>query len=418
VTIRAVEDEATGRCARLPAALGWLVALFLVLTLAACGGGGGVLGGLFEDEPGGEEATGLAQPGVQPGVEGGGIKVAMLLPLSAAGQAGSIARSLKEAGELALFDTPNPGIVLVPKDTRGSPDGARLAASQAVQEGARLILGPLFAGSVRAVAPIARQNSISVIAFSTDRNVAGEGVYLLSFLPEQDVDRVVAYAVAQDKKNFAALIPRSAYGTLVENALATSLAQRGGRLVAVERYERSEQGLVEPVRRIAEAIKTQRNNIDVLMVPESGQLLRSFASQYAAQGVRREVQLAGTGLWDDAQIGHSQALVGGWFAAPPPEAKSQFAQRYTNAYGRSPPRIASLAYDAVSLAIALGRTPDGQPYAHAQLANTDGFAGVDGLFRFMPDGLNQRGLAVMEVTPTGSRVISPPPSRFGPGAGF
>jgi len=393
-----------------------LVAVVFAVVLASCSTDIGSLGGMFESSPDGSD-----QPHIN-AMQQGGIKVAMLLPLSAAGQAGAIARSLKEAGELALFDTPNPGVVLVPKDTRGSPDGARLAANQAIQEGARLIIGPLFAGSVRAAGAIARASSVPVVAFSTDRNVAGGGVFLLSFLPALDVDRIVSYAVSRKKKNFAALIPKSAYGTLVENALANSLAQHGGKLVAVQRYNRSEQGLVEPVRRIATTIKQRRNKVQVLLVPESGQLLRSFATQFAAQKIPKgRVQLAGTGLWDDASVGSNKALVGGWFAAPPPQSKAAFAQRYQKAYGRNPPRIASLAYDAVSLAIALSRTPaaPGQsPFSSASLTNADGFAGVDGLFRFKPDGLNQRGLAVMEVTPGGARILSAAPNRFGAGAGF
>lgn len=392
------------------------LALLMAVFLAGCSSNLG-LDSIFSSDD-----SAIQAPSQPPGtVQNGGTKVAMLLPLSAAGQAGQIARSLKEAGELALFDTPDAGVILLPKDTRGSPDGARLAATQAIQEGAQLIIGPLFAGSVRAAGSVARANSVPVIAFSTDRNVAGNGVFLLSFLPAQDVDRIVSYAVSKNKKNFAALIPKSAYGTLVENALNNSLAERGGKLAAIQRYDRSEQGLIEPVRRIADAIKNRRNRIDVLLVPESGPLLRAFATQFAAQGIPRgRVQIAGTGLWDDDAVGRNEALVGGWFAAPPPQSKSAFVERYQNAYNRQPPRIASLAYDAVSLAIALARTPgaDGRAISTAQLNNADGFAGVDGLFRFGPNGLNQRGLAVLEVTPGGTRVIESAPNRFSGSAGF
>ncbi len=395
-----------------------LLCVAFVLVLAGCSGALTGPGGIFGGSDSGQTAQDLEKKQVE-AIRAGGAKVALLLPLSATGQAGKIAKALKEAGELALFDTADPGIVLVTKDTRGTPDGARLAAKNAVAEGARLIIGPLFAGSVRATAPVAREANVPVVAFSTDRNVAGSGVYLLSFLPEQDVQRVVSYAIRRKKRNFVALIPKTAYGTLVENALATSLAKLGGRLIAVQRYARSEQGLVDPVRKIAEAIKNRRNKIDALLIPDSGQVLRSFATQFAAQGIKPgTVQLVGTGVWDGNMTGAPGILVGGWYAAPAPDAKAGFAQRFETAYGRKPPRIASLAYDAVSLAIVLGRNQDGAKFVPERITNPDGFAGVDGLFRFRQDGFNERGLAVMQITEQGARVVSQPPSRFSAGAGF
>jgi len=395
-----------------------LCAIFLVLVVAGCSRSLLDTGDLF----GGSGDTAANQPlGPQPGigVTATGTKVAFLLPLSAAGRAGKIAKALKEAGELALFDVRDAGVVLVPKDTRGTPDGARLATKTAIAEGARLIIGPLFAGSVRATAVEARKSSVPVVAFSTDRNVAGGGVYLLSFLPEQDITRVVSYAIKKNKRNFAALIPRTAYGTLVHSALANALAKNGGRLVAVERYARSEAGIVEPARKIAEAIKNRANKIDAVVIPDSGQLLRSFAGHLSAQGIRPgQVQFIGTGLWDGISGTAPALLTGGWFAAPPPESKANFAKRFESAYGRRPPRIASLAYDAVSLAIVLGRNQTGAGFDASQITNPDGFAGVDGLFRFTPDGFNQRGLAVMQIAPSGATVISPPASRFDAGAGL
>lgn len=341
----------------------------------------------------------------------------MLLPLTASGKAGEIAKSLKEAGELALFDTKDPGFVLGFKDTRGTSAGAQAAATQAISEGAELIIGPLFAGSVRAAAPVAQARAVPVVAFSTDRNVAGNGVYLLSFLPKQDVERIVDFAIKRKIRRFAALIPRSAYGNVVAKAFQDAVASRRGRIVAMERYTRTAQGVGEPVNKVIAATKTGRLKAQAIFIPEGGQLLRAIGTAMTENGLdKSKTQLIGTGLWDEPSIGTATALSGGWFAAPTPQAKQNFVNRYRTAYGRQPPRIASLAYDAVSLAVALSRNaPQGQRFVPERLTNSDGFAGVDGLFRLVPEGLNQRGLAIMEVTPTGAKVIDQAPVQFGQG---
>jgi ABC-type branched-subunit amino acid transport system substrate-binding protein len=381
----------------------------LSILAVAFAGGCSTVGDIFSDD------TAQRPPAaVQP--KPGGTRVALILPLSASGKAGEVARSLKEAGELALFDTKDPGFVLVSKDTGGTPAGAQAAANQAIAEGAELLIGPLFAGSVRSAAPLAQGRGVPLVAFSTDRNVAGSGVYLLSFLPSQDVERIVDYAVKRRITRFAALIPRSAYGNVVEKALRQALAARRARLVALERYTRTPQGVVAPVKKIVARTKAGRLRPQAIFIPEGGNVLRAIGKALKADGLSKRVKLLGTGLWDEPNIGTAVELAGGLFAAPTPSAKQSFIARYRSAYGRQPPRIASLAYDAVSLAVALSRRgPAGQRYTPDKLTTQDGFAGVDGLFRLTPEGLNQRGLAILQVTPTGARVVDPAPGQFKPG---
>ena len=165
----------------------------------------------------------------------GQVKVALILPLSAGGNAGTAATSMKNASEMALAEFLNPNLQLLIKDDAGSPQGAQQAAQQAVDEGAEIILGPLFASSVPAVAQVARGRGISVIAFSTDSSVASRGVYLLSFLPESDVNRIVEYAATTGKRSFAAMLPENAYGNVVETAFKQAVPKRGGRVAIFEK---------------------------------------------------------------------------------------------------------------------------------------------------------------------------------------
>lgn len=341
------------------------------------------------------------------------VRVALLLPLS--GPAAEVGNAMLDAAQLALFEFDDPSILLIPKDTGGDSYKAMQAAEAALAEGAEIILGPLFAASVRNVAVPARAAGVPVIAFSTDATVAGEGVYLLSFLPEQDVERVVDFAVLEGRHGFAALVPQNEYGARVRDALAQAVAARGAELVAVETYPPSADGMLPPAERLAQ----QRERFDTVMLPAGGQELRTLAPLLPYFDVDpRETKLIGTGLWDDPSILSEPNLVGGWFAAPPPETRQAFTQRFQQAFGRKPHRIASLAYDATSLAIALSDGLPGARYPAAELTAEDGFAGIDGVFRFLRDGRNERALAVMEVRPGGFVVVSPAPRRLVTGPVF
>ena len=166
----------------------------------------------------------------------GQVKVGLVLPLSAAGNAGLAGQSMRNAAEMAIAEFNNPNIQLLVKDDGGTAQGAQQATQAALQEGAEIIIGPLFAHSVGPAGQAARSRNVPVIAFSTDSNVAARGVYLLSFLPESDVDRVVEYAIAQGKRSFIALLPDNAYGSVVEAAFKQIVAKKGARVVALERY--------------------------------------------------------------------------------------------------------------------------------------------------------------------------------------
>ena len=341
----------------------------------------------------------------------GQIRIALILPLSASGNAGLAAQSMKNAADMALAEFQNPNIQLLIKDDGGSAQGAQAATQQALDEGAEVILGPLFAVSVGAAGQLARARGVPVIAFSTDTSVAAKGVYLLSFLPESDVDRVVDYAIANGKRSFAGLIPDNAYGTVVEAEFRQVVARKGGRVVALERYSPGDrQRMQEPLRRGAEAAR----QADTIFIPDGAEAVPTVVAELGGGGQRRQ-QLIGTGLWDDPRIFSDPALQGGWYAAPDLAGFRNFSGRYRARFGQEPVRTATLAYDAVSLVAALVKTQGAQRFSEEVLTNPSGFSGTDGIFRFRPDGTNQRGLAVLRVTTSGPQIVSPPPKAFGTG---
>ncbi len=343
-------------------------------------------------------------------------KIAMLLPLAGMGPSAAVAKSLKQAGEMALFERDNPNVRLMVKDDGGTPEGARAAAEQAVRDGAEVILGPLYARSVTAVAPVARQANIPVIAFSNDSRVAGNGVYLMSFLPGPEIDRIVSFAVSRGKRRFAALIPADAYGDTVEPAFRAAVSRYGGTLIQLDRYPVSANAMMEPVKRVAEAIRSAElagAPVDALFLPGGQETLPQLAPLISYNGIDpRRVQLIGTGAWDYPNVGREQTLAGGWYPSSNPRSWQDFSARFARTFGSAPPRLASLAYDAVGFVVALSSAPPGQRFTTATLTNPQGYDGVDGTVSFSLNGFSQRRLAVLEIQQYGNNVIDPAP-RFG-----
>lgn len=402
------EARSGDRRLRRRAVLGALAATGLV-ALAACGDATRFSGG-----PAGPVATGPA-PVTGDTIGTGSVKVGLLLPLSATGNAGSTATALRNAAQMAVNDFRNADIQLLVKDTAGTPGGATAAAQAAVAQGAELIVGPLIGASVAAAAPVARSANVPIIAFSSDSSVAGPGVYLLSFLPEDDIRRIVSYAGQSGKRSIAALLPDNAYGTLAQGALQETASRSGARVAVIERYPLDRNQLAAPTQRLAAAAA---GTADALLMPDGSDAVSAITPLLSAGGINpQSVQILGSGQWDQPSIRSNPFLVGAWYPGPNPGGWNNFSSRYQATYGASAPRIVTLAYDAVSLAAALTRAPAGNRFTNSVLTNPSGFSGIDGIFRFRRDGTAQRGLAVIEITAGGgTRVIDAAPSRFG-GAG-
>jgi ABC-type branched-subunit amino acid transport system substrate-binding protein len=339
-----------------------------------------------------------------------------------------LGHAMLDAAQLALFEAGGDRMILVPRDTSGNAGGAASAARAVIADGARLILGPLLAPEVEAVKPIAQEAHVNVIAFSTVTSLAGGNIYLMGFLPRQEVVREVGYARQRGLQRFAVLAPNSPYGHLMADALRESAPASGGTVTKVEFFDpragdaaspaiqRLLPGAADPAAAPSPASPppvSPRPTFDALLLPEGGAALKQIAGQVkAASGAEKPVQLLGSGLWDTPDIGSDPALVGGWFASAPPEARQDFERRFSATYGHNPPRLASLGYDSAALAAVLSRGQGGEPFSQQAILNPSGFTGVDGLFRFTPNGLVQRGLAVLEVQPQGTAAVSPAPQTF------
>lgn len=365
-------------------------ALGLLAACASTAGGPGTGASVTPPATGG-------QPVVGDTLGNGSVRVALLLPSSATGNAGIIAANLKNAADLALREFQGgANLQILVKDDRGTPEGARMAATEAISQGAELIIGPLFSPSVAAAASVARPAGIPIVAFSTDTSVAARNVYLLSFLPQSDADRIIGYAASQGKHSVAAILPENGYGTVMEAALQRAASANGVRVVTIERYGLDRVAMQQKAEALATVI--QSGQVDAVFMPDAGDAAPFLAQILSARGIRPgQVKFLGSGQWDDPRIAAEPTLRGGWYPAPDRAGYAAFAVRYQSVFGAPPLRTASLGYDATSLAAGLAARYGDKRFTADMLANPNGFIGVDGAFRFLPDGTNQRGLAIYEL---------------------
>lgn len=468
-TLSTSGTSGSGLGRRLKALPGMTALLCVSLMLAACQTGSGVSGG-----PGGGRGEGTnleaaetgpdgirrgPRPNVSPignqgpqaygpprsgsGIGAGPVKIALLIPQSgrSADQV-ALGNALFDAAQMALFDTGRSDISLIVKNTGGGGGTAANAAEQAINEGAEIILGPVFADEVGSVRSVAASRGVPVIAFSSDSSTAGGGAYLLSFTVEEEIRTVVNYAASRGMGLFATLTPQTAYGRRAKPAFDRDVAAIGGQVVAGATYPPAKNAMYPSIMQLS------GKDFDAIFIPDGGSNLRDVAGlvrfgppppppspapkpltpEEIAAGkvqppppppppppVRAQLPdhvLLGTGLWDEPTNGRSGGLARGVFAAPEPSTRERFAARFESNYNYRPPRVASLGYDAVSLAATLSGSPAGQRFTASEITNPNGFMGVDGIFRFLPNGTIQRGLAIIEVTGSGFGVIRPAPRSF------
>ena len=333
------------------------------------------------------------------------VQIALLLPLS--GSKAKLGQAMVQAAQMSLFENSGDDSEMSIYDTKGIPSEAELAALKALREGAQLIIGPLFSNEAQSVAIHASRNRVPVLTFSNNQQIAGNDVYVLGFAPSEQIKRIIDVAFANNIRRIGALLPDTAYGNILHQELINQAKSRGMHLPVIATYKPGKTDLGKQ----AEEIK--RAHLEGLLIPAGGQELQQVASALLYHDVDlASLKLLGTGQWDTPEIIHNRTVIGGWFVASPPEQRYGFERRFQSQFGHTPPRLATLAYDAVSLAALLTRSGSPHPFTFASLTQPRGFSGIDGVFRLRPNGTVERSLSVLEVSETGLRVISPAPTGF------
>jgi branched-chain amino acid transport system substrate-binding protein len=374
----------------------------MTLTLSGCSG--------MKSNPwspsGSTSQNTIAQPAITPPPVAGQTiprqaKIALLLPLT--GKGAETGRAMLNASQLAMFDMNATSLFeLRPEDTGR---GASVAMSNAISNGTNLILGPVFSADTKTITPIALQNGLNVVSFSTDTSAAVGNTFLMGFLPQAQVNSVLAYANSMGLKRIALIAPRDVYG----DSVATTYS------IFKQRFALDGAGLI---RYAANALPTAadlsqlKSGVDAVLIAAPAIEAHKISNLLTDAGYPPTmVKRLGTGLWDQAEATKLSGLQDAWYAASSPRLRTRFEQRYFQTYGTQPPRLASLAYDATALAVVLAKS--GQGFGRDTLTNPNGFAGIDGIFRFSPDGLADRGLAIIGIKDGTSVVLQDAPQRFG-----
>lgn len=372
------------------------------------------------------------------------IRVALLLPLS--GQQAALGNAMLEASQLAMFEMASEQLTIFSIDTKGTPEGARLAAEQALRNGASLILGPLLARSVQAVSSVVGGSGINIIAFSNSRAVAGQNVFIMGFVPRQQVNTIVEYAAKRGLRRLALIAPDNSYGKTVFRSLQNIASVRGIEIVQFAFYKPGANDFSNEIRSISDydsrrkallkqrsmledkddevskqALKRLENldtigevNFDAILLPDTGPSMSVLAAQLAFFDVDQPaVRYLGLRSWDQIpNIEREPALRRAWFVAPSMQERRFFVERFSRIFGKPPPRLVSLAYDATALAAVLARSPGGPDFSRRALTNPNGFDGVDGLFRLGEDGVAERAFSILEVRERGFRRLKRSPRTF------
>lgn len=331
-------------------------------------------------------------------------RVALLVPLS--GSNAGVGRSIANATMLAVLDTGTDKVRITNYDTA---TGAAAAAQRAIAEGAQLILGPLLSDDVRAVAPIAKAAGVPVLSFSNDVSVAGNGIYLMGYVPAQSIDRVVQYARSRGVTSFAGLIPNGLYGERASTAFLRSVEGAGGEVVSLQTYGRVAGGVAGAVTRL-----NAKAPYGAVLVADGG-ATAAVAAPLVKRGSGAATRMLGTELWNsESGLAARPALNGAWFASVGNGLYRQYAAKYRARYNAGPYRLSSLGYDAVLLTVRIARDwPVGRAFPEGRLRDADGFAGIDGAFRFGRDGIAERALEVQEIQGGTTVTVSPAPTGFG-----
>lgn len=404
-----------------------------MLVLSSCGGGGYTKPASEQPRILSQEQSGPPAPAAPPATAAAPttqnlrpVKVGILLPLTGKDQ--QLGQSMLKAAQMALFDTGYEGFELIPRDTKSSALEAAAAARSVLNNGAELILGPIFSDSVAAVKPIAKQAGVNVIAFSTDWKQAGGGTYIMGFMPFDQIQRVAQFAAARNIRSVGIIAPETDYGTITYSAFQSAANRYGMKITGTRRFNPQAREIGATVRNFARfdqrhpvgqaAINAAAPPFEAVFMPVGGDSAKTLASVMTQFDLTPlQVRRLGTGLFDDPSLAREPGLEGAWFAAPSPGARAAFERRFMQSYGYSAPRLATLAYDSTALAAILARrglqSPANRPgYDTDSLMNPNGFAGIDGIFRFRPDGTAERGLAVLEIRRGGINVIEDAPKTF------
>lgn len=346
------------------------------------------------------------------------VPVALLVPKSGGSGDAVVSAALENAARLAIADLNGARIDLRVYDTGGNEAQTTGVTNQAIADGAKIILGPLYGGNANAAGHAAAKAGVNVLAFTNNASLAGGNVFVLGQTFDDTARRLTSYAAKQGKRRIVTVSAENAAGELGRQAIASAAQANGASIVGNVVYSYSQQGVISAAQQVKAAVDSGSADA-VFLTSNTNAALPFFAQLLPENGVNPAVtQYLGLTRWDvPAQTLDLPGLQGGWFTLPDPARSAQFNSRYSSAYGTAPHPLAGLAYDGIAAIGALVQQGRNNALTGAALTQSGGFQGVQGVFRFRPNGVVERGLAVATIRDKQVVVIDPAPRAFG-GFGF
>lgn len=357
------------------------------------------------------------------------IKVGILLPLS--GKNKELGQSLLNAATMSLFENDtNDDIELIVFDAKDNQFGAEAAIKDASTRGIKIIIGPVFSNSIETIAEKIDSDKMVALSFSNNMDLAGKkGIFLMGFMPEQQIEKIVSYSISRGRNNFSIIAPNNQYGIKITNIFKEIVHEKDGNFVISEFYLNNKE-LDKTASRVVNAFivperlsNKKKTDIglkegdkvysDTILIPESGATLFKLVESIKKHNINeRDFQIIGTNQWDEIATLNDPNLIGAWFPSPDFHEYRNFEKRYYKTYGKFPVRISSIAYDAIKAIIDLSNQTGSKKLTADDFINyssaKNGFEGIDGLFRFLPNGIVQRNLAILEVDNSEFRIVESP----------
>lgn len=372
------------------------------------------------------------------------FQIGVLLPLS--GEFSKQGNGLKNATMLALDDINDNRLILRYYDTKGTPEGASVAVENALNQGAQLIIGPMLSSSVQAITPAVKSRGVPVIAFNSASDVLQSGIYTMGLLLDEQVDRIISYSAGQGRSRFALLIPDNGTGISVAKAAVKSAAKNNTAVTVIAFYKPGTTDFSELLKQMSsyhsrsaklEQMKAQYKyaasagdkdatrminklnkldsygdiGFDAVLIPDSGATLKSAVAMFGYYDVfSPEVKFIGTSVWDNTNLSKETTMRGSWYPSMSKRSSGYFSNKYAELFGERPSALYAFGYDAVALAAAISR--NGTDNLDEKITNPEGYLGVNGVFRFLPDGHNQHSLDIKEVRANGNYIVEAAPRKF------
>ena len=357
------------------------------------------------------------------------IKVAIFLPFS--GKNKDLAQNIANSAVISLFENDRfHKLELVFIDSKEDPTEQKQAFQEVINRNIKLVIGPIYSNNIANIEAMAKEYAITVISFSNNINMLGNifenggGIFVAGILPETQIEQIVNYTIGQNKRNFAILAPNNQYGKLICEYLKKFIKVRNANFITAEFYN-NEKDLEKSAEKLVNAFslsitpkkdqiinEEDKNYPQVILIPEAGKILsKAVATINNKNNKELDLKIIGTNQWDDSLTLHDSNLFGSWFVAPEPKKFQDFEKKYQQTFKNLPARLSSIAYDSI-LAFSEIAANQNEITANNLIAKRKGFNGIDGLFRFLPNGAVQRNLAILQVGINNFDIAEPASTRF------